>query len=133
MSESLPIGARKITSSLRCTRCYAAEDSENKRLDSPASPEWDRLVGNAVPFLAYAAMIYYVVAFAPDQTPLRDRYFIEKLVGLGVDDGVPINSVLFSVFNLMGIYPVVFASLMLPAARSSNKVWAMKQLLSSCT
>lgn len=50
------------------------------------------------------------------------RYFIEKLVGLGVNDGVPLNPILVSVFLLMGIYPVILASLGTPSLRSANKV-----------
>jgi hypothetical protein len=52
------------------------------------------------------------------------RYFLEKLVGLGVDDGVKLNPVLVSVFLLMGIHPSTFAALMTPSARSANKVRA---------
>lgn len=63
--------------------------------------------------------LHCAAKFAPDQTPLRDQYFLEKLVGLGVDDGVPINPVFFSLFNLMGIYPVIYGSLMIPSARGS--------------
>lgn len=58
--------------------------------------------------------------FAPDQTPLRDQYFIEKLIGMGVDDGVPINPVFYSLFNLMGVYPLIYISLMIPSARGSQ-------------
>jgi hypothetical protein len=50
------------------------------------------------------------------------RYFIEKLVGLGADDGVALNRILFSVFFLMGVHPIIFSSLMVPSLRSSNNV-----------
>lgn len=43
-------------------------------------------------------------------------------MGLGVDDGVPINPVLFSVFILLGVIPTTYAALMIPSARSNNKV-----------
>jgi hypothetical protein len=50
------------------------------------------------------------------------RYYIEKFIGIGVDDGVPINAVLFSVFFLMGVLPLALSSLIVPSARSANKV-----------
>lgn len=34
-------------------------------------------------------------------------YFLEKLVGLGVDDGVTINSVVQQLFLIMGVWPLV--------------------------
>jgi hypothetical protein len=33
----------------------------------------------------------YAFALAPGQTPLRDQYFIEKIVGLGENDGVQVG------------------------------------------
>lgn len=50
------------------------------------------------------------------------RYFIEKLIGQGVNDGVPLNPVLVSIFFLMGCYPVILACLGIPSMRSANKV-----------
>lgn len=41
------------------------------------------------------------------QTPVRDMYFLEKLVGLGADDGVPLNSIVQHLFLIMGVWPLV--------------------------
>ena len=49
------------------------------------------------------------------------RYFLEKLVGL-TRDSVDLNHVVVSIFFLMGIHPTIFASLLIPSARSTNKV-----------
>jgi hypothetical protein len=77
----------------------------------------DDLVSAAVPAVAYATLLGYVAIYAPDQTPMRDAYFLEKLIGIGANDGVPIDTVFVSLFYLMGVYPIIFASLMIPSAR----------------
>ena len=52
-------------------------------------------------------------------------YFLEKLLGLGVDDGVKVNTVFTRLCWLMGVWPAVYASLLLPTAKSGNKVLAV--------
>lgn len=81
-----------------------------------------KIAGNLGVIAAYAVLIYYVVKISPNQTPMRDSYFIEKLANLGEDDGVAMNTVLVSVFNLMGIYPIIYSALLIPSARSKNNV-----------
>ena len=49
-------------------------------------------------------------------------YFLEKLLGLGVGDGVKVNTVFTRLCWLMGVWPAVYASLLLPTAKSGNKV-----------
>lgn len=44
----------------------------------------------------------YAVLAAPNLTPLRDQYFLEKLVNLGENDGVKINQIFTAIFNIMG-------------------------------
>lgn len=48
-------------------------------------------------------------------------YFLEKLTGLGVDDGVQINAVFTQLFFMMGLWPAIYAALLIPSARSGNK------------
>ncbi|KXZ48343.1 hypothetical protein GPECTOR_28g750 [Gonium pectorale] len=64
----------------------------------------------------------YVFMLAPNQTPYRDQIFIERIVGLGQKDGFVVNPVFVSLFNIMGIYPAIYAALLVPAGRSENKV-----------
>lgn len=70
---------------------------------------------------SWAGLLAYAALWAPNQTPARDAYFLEKLVGLGVD-GLPINAVFFALFNLMGVWPAVYAALLTPAGRSGRGV-----------
>jgi len=55
-------------------------------------------------------------------------YFLEKLLGLGVDDGVKVNTVFTRLCWLMGVWPAVYASLLLPTAKSGNKVFSVTAL-----
>lgn len=114
-------GAKRLRGLLSTQRRAGIVRASSKDTDEPTWSLND-LTTAAVPALAYATMLGYAAKFAPDQTPLRDMYFIVKLVGLGVDDGVPLNTILSSIFFLMGIYPIIFGSLMIPSARS-KKVW----------
>ncbi|KAG2423688.1 hypothetical protein HXX76_015078 [Chlamydomonas incerta] len=59
---------------------------------------------------------------APNQTPYRDQIFIERILGIGQKDGYVVDPVFVGLFNIMGIYPAIYASLMIPAGRSENKV-----------
>ena len=63
----------------------------------------------------------YGFILSPNQTPYRDMYFLEKLLGLGADDGVKINIVFSNLCFLMGVWPAIYSSLLLPTAKSGNK------------
>ena len=63
---------------------------------------------------------------SPNQVPYRDQYFILKQVGLGPDDGFQLNTVWVQLFNAMGIWPAIYASLLIPSGRSGNKVRSLQ-------
>ena len=63
----------------------------------------------------------YALLASPNQTPYRDMYFLEKLVGLGAADGFQLNIVFTQLFFIMGIWPAIYAALLIPSARSGNK------------
>ena len=60
--------------------------------------------------------------FSPSANHCRDIYLIQKLVGLGENDGVQINVVVTQMFYLMGVWPGIYAALLLPSAKSGKKV-----------
>lgn len=64
--------------------------------------------------------MYYVFNLAPNQTPSRDMYFLQKLLNLKGDDGFRMNGVLVSLWNIMGLWPMVYSMLLLPTGRSSK-------------
>ncbi|EFJ48269.1 hypothetical protein VOLCADRAFT_60480, partial [Volvox carteri f. nagariensis] len=64
----------------------------------------------------------YGFMLAPNQTPYRDQIFLERILGIGENDGFIVNPVFVSLFSIMGIYPAIYASLLVPAGRSENKV-----------
>lgn len=82
----------------------------------------------------------YALLASPNQTPYRDMYFLEKLVGLGASDGFQLNVVFTQLFFIMGIWPAIYAALLIPSARSGNKarapaphaMWAQKGIATGC-
>ena len=85
----------------------ATRASEDDKLNTSAKAlEWEDVVTNVGPWLAYAVILYYVSQMSPNQTPLRDQYLIEQLVGiLKASDGVKMNTVIFDLFYLMDRHP----------------------------
>lgn len=64
----------------------------------------------------------YVLLLSPTQSPVRDQYFIEKLVGIAEPGGPEINAVFTALFNIMGIWPAIYTALLVPSGKSGNKV-----------
>lgn len=84
-------------------------------------------------FGIWAGLMYYVFQLAPNQTPYRDTYFLQKLLYLKGDDGFRMNEVLVSLWYIMGLWPLVYSMLLLPTGRSSKSnisVWPF--LVLSC-
>lgn len=122
--------------------CYSTLNSENKSpddqvLDKDATGggkeggrDWTTSI---LLFVFWGGLIYYVFNLTPDQTPSRDMYFLEKLLYLKGDDGFKMNSVLVSLWYIMGLWPLVYSMLLLPTGRSSKTnipVWPF--LILSC-
>ncbi|KAG0498339.1 hypothetical protein HPP92_003030 [Vanilla planifolia] len=77
-------------------------------------------------FVLWVGLLFYVFRMAPDQTPYRDLYFIKKLMYLQGDDGYKMNEVLVAMWNIMGLWPLIYSMLLLPTGRSSKSkfpVW----------
>lgn len=98
-------------------------------------PQWASTLGGLVAWGAFlgkqksknnpshfSLYLAYAFVLSPNQTPSRDIYFLEKFLNVAPDDGFHINTVFYCIFYLFGLTPLVYASLMIPAARSKNKV-----------
>ncbi|KAF9669650.1 hypothetical protein SADUNF_Sadunf14G0129300 [Salix dunnii] len=122
--------------------CYSTLNSDNKSPDDQVL-EKDATGGgkeggrdwttSILLFVFWGGIIYYVFNLTPDQTPSRDMYFLEKLLYLKGDDGFRMNSVLVSLWYIMGLWPLVYSMLLLPTGRSSKTnipVWPF--LILSC-
>lgn len=70
----------------------------------------------------WLALVTYAFLYSPNQTPARDMIFLQRLVGLGEKDGFVVNPCFTALFNIMGIYPIIYSALLIPAGRSGNKV-----------
>eukprot|EP00850_Spirogloea_muscicola_P018787 SM000176S03118 [mRNA] locus=s176:9925:10253:+ [translate_table: standard] len=57
----------------------------------------------------------------PHGVAFRDFYFVQKLVGLRADDGFAVNQVLICVFNIMGVWPLIYAQLLFPSGRRQGQ------------
>lgn len=116
----LAAGTRSLSRGHQCRKTGACKPcaASNKVTDAG----WEGIAGSVGVGVLWAALAYYGFVLSPNQTPYRDMYFLEKLLGLGVDDGVKVNTVFTRLCWLMGVWPAVYASLLLPTAKSGNKV-----------
>ncbi|KAI4341797.1 hypothetical protein MLD38_026478 [Melastoma candidum] len=88
---------------------------------------------SALLLLMWGGLMYYLFTLAPDQTPSRDLYFVQKLLNLKADDGFRMNGVLVPLWYIMGLWPLVYSMLLLPSGRSTKggiPVWPF--LVLSC-
>ncbi|XP_062195999.1 uncharacterized protein LOC133899088 [Phragmites australis] len=84
-------------------------------------------------FGVWAGILYYVFQLAPNQTPYRDTYFLQKLLNLKGDDGFRMNDILVCLWYIMGLWPLVYSMLLLPTGRSSkSKIPVWPFLVLSC-
>lgn len=118
-SITLYHGLRSSTSLTDIT-CQASTNKvpDNKLPDNDTDTN---IIGSAGIFLLWAALAGYAFFISPNQTPLRDQYFIEKFVGI-TSDSVPINQVFTQLFYIMGVWPLIYTALLIPAGKSKNGV-----------
>ncbi|KAF8007250.1 hypothetical protein BT93_K1295 [Corymbia citriodora subsp. variegata] len=93
------------------------EEEGPSRSDGEGGRDW---TSSVLLFLLWGGIMYYVFNLAPNQTPSRDMYFLQKLLFLKGDDGFRMNGVLVSLWNIMGLWPLVYSMLLLPSGRSSK-------------
>ena len=73
--------------------------------------------------LVWAALVVFAWKFAPEGSPDLERTILGALLRGGTTpDGDSVNSVFFSLFNVMGVWPAVYAALLIPGGRSGNGV-----------
>eukprot|EP00899_Mesostigma_viride_P022609 jgi/Mesvir1/3532/Mv12003-RA.2 len=123
---STPSQLRPRHSRVRCqaTGPDSAEtsvaSSEPAKLQQASSGGWLDSASNGMFALIWVALAGYATFVAPNQTPVRDEYFLKQLVGLYDNNGIPLNTILSSIFMLMGVYPAIYTALILPTGRSRN-------------
>ncbi|KAJ4785498.1 transmembrane protein [Rhynchospora pubera] len=94
--------------------------------DDGGGNNWNDWVTSGLLFGLWAGLMYYVFQLAPNQTPYRDVYFLQKLLNLRGDDGFKMNEVLVALWYIMGLWPLLYSMLLLPTGRSSRSkvpVW----------
>lgn len=119
---------RSLSSILPCQltrrqrRCDTIITSASSKEDPPQQSDPTRTALSIGLGALWVGILGYVFLFSPNQTPFRDQIFLEKLVGLGSNEGIEVNRVFFALFNLMGVYPAIYAAVLNPSAKSGNKV-----------
>ncbi|KAJ6723864.1 hypothetical protein OIU74_008259 [Salix koriyanagi] len=122
--------------------CYSTLNSDNESPDDQVLEKDDTGGGkegrkgldnfnSAICLLGWNHLLCFQPHSRPDSS--RDMYFLEKLLNLKGDDGFRMNSVLVSLWYIMGLWPLVYSMLLLPTGRSSKTnipVWPF--LILSC-
>lgn len=103
-------------------RCAASGKGSPEPTQQQSGPDATSLLSSAGIFLLWGGLAYYAFVLSINQTPLRDSYFLEKLVGLGENDGVQLNVIVQQLFLLMGVWPLVYTALLIPSGKSDNGV-----------
>lgn len=81
-------------------------------------------------FALWVLFCVYAFAVSPDMTPEYDLQFMLASFKLLKDEMV-LNPVCSAIFTWMGIYPILYIGLLIPSARSKNKVPAWPFLVLS--
>lgn len=100
---------------------FATKSFKNDQEKIPNDDIDTNIIGSLGLFALWAGLIGYAFLLAPNQTPLRDQYFLEKFLNL-TDDGIPLNAIFSQLFYIMGIWPIIYTALLIPAAKSKNRV-----------
>lgn len=77
------------------------------------------VIGSVGLFGLWGALLGYAVFLSPNQTPALDQYFLRKFLNME-DDGVSINAVFTSLFYVMGLWPLIYTSLLIPAGKKKG-------------
>ncbi|KAL6755100.1 hypothetical protein V8C86DRAFT_258393 [Haematococcus lacustris] len=116
-------------SSWTLTSAMTRRDSHVTRASAPEeapAPANDSALYTAGILLVWAGILAYAFLGAPNQTPYRDLIFLKLLCGLrGPGEEYNVNQVFTALFMLMGVWPCIYACLLIPGGRSQSKlpVW----------
>ncbi len=75
------------------------------------------LIGSVGLLALWGALLVYALVFSPNQVPQFDSYLLRKFLNLE-DDGVSINTVFTSLFYIMGLWPLMYTALLIPAGKT---------------
>ncbi|KAF8111982.1 hypothetical protein N665_0069s0009 [Sinapis alba] len=103
-----------------CKSSLNNTDPDKTEIQDSEGRDW---TSSVLLFALWGALLYYCFNLAPDQTPTQDLYFLKKLLNLKGDDGFRMNQILVALWYIMGLWPVVYAMLLLPTGRSKTQAW----------
>jgi len=78
------------------------------------------LIGSLGLFALWGGLLAYALLLSPNQVPQFDMYLLRKFLNLEEPDGVSINVVFTSLFYIMGLWPLMYTALLIPAAKNKT-------------
>jgi hypothetical protein len=78
------------------------------------------LIGSLGLFALWGCLLGYALVLSPNQVPQFDMYLLRKFLNLEEPDGVSINAVFTSLFYVMGLWPLMYTALLIPAAKNKT-------------
>ncbi|XP_006857755.2 uncharacterized protein LOC18447599 [Amborella trichopoda] len=140
-----PLPFRKVGSSHLCRDSIENQETEDPISEFGSPLESERGISennggtkadwttSVLLFGLWGVLMYYVFLLSPNQTPSRDDYFLQKLLNLKGDDGFVMNQVLVCLWYIMGLWPLIYAMLLIPSGRSTeSKIPVWPFVLLSC-
>ena len=78
------------------------------------------LIGSLGLFVLWGGLLAYALLLSPNQIPQFDMYLLRKFLNLEEPDGVSINAVFTALFYVMGLWPLMYTALLVPAGRNRS-------------
>lgn len=106
------------------SRKDSREDVQAKNEPKEDIYDYGNLIGSVGMMLFWVGFLAYAILWAPNQTPFQDQYFLKKFLGLDPDE-YSVNAVFTQLFYIMGLWPLMYTALLIPAAKTEKglPVW----------
>lgn len=98
----------------------SSRDDRNVQSDAIEAIEDNGILIGSVGLLGlWVGLLAYALVLSPNQVPQFDSYLLRKFLNLE-DDGVSINTVFTSLFYVMGLWPLMYTALLIPAGKTKG-------------
>ena len=115
-----PIGLQKrVAGQARLSRVCSNSGEDTQGSGIEVIEDNGILIGSVGLFMLWGGLLSYALLLSPNQVPAFDSYLLRKFLNLE-DDGVSINAVFTSLFYIMGLWPLMYTALLIPAAKTKS-------------
>ena len=116
-------GPRVRPATIATTRAEPGGDGNPSDMDALLPAKWSLRGLNLGILALWFCFGVYAFKFSPNAAVVTDRTLLQAAINLGVDeDGNSINRIFLALFYVLGLLPVIYASLLLPSGKSGNGV-----------